>query len=94
MAAEVDEGVGGVARFACLIPLGGFSPGGLADAPLALAAAAAVRMVHRIHCHTPRLLRQIKQIRLPQSQKQSNRRAQNGGTQALRLLISELQAGS
>lgn len=57
MTAEVDEGIGGVSRLARLISLGRLAPGGLADAPFALAAAAAVRVVHRIHCHAPRLLK-------------------------------------
>ena len=55
VAAKVDEGVGRVAWLARLIPLGGFSPGGLADAPLALASASSMRVIHRIHCHPTRL---------------------------------------
>lgn len=65
MTAEVDEGIGGVSRLARLISLGRLAPGGLADAPFALAAAAAVRVVHRIHCHAPRLFRQRIQDRKP-----------------------------
>lgn len=55
VAAEVDEGVGGVARLARLIPLCGFPPGGLTDTPLALAPASSMRVVHRVHCHPTRL---------------------------------------
>lgn len=62
VAAEVDECIGGVARLARLIPLGGFSPGGLADAPLALASASSMRVVHRIHGHATRLSHTNKKI--------------------------------
>lgn len=53
----MDEGVGGVSGLARLVPLGGLAPGGLADAPLPLSPATAVRMVHRIHRHAPHLLK-------------------------------------